>query len=133
MMLSHKLPANGKEITLSGDQIWFIRSSLGLSQADLAARLAVSQPSIFRFEKREQNVGPEIILLDSIAKALGIVLPYDPIDREDPMTTAAISANLERVKQQADQPEDGRGIFDSGTKLTYATDWPGFVVHHSRG
>jgi hypothetical protein len=90
----------------------------------------VSQPSVFRFEKREQNIGPEVILIDSIAKTWGISVPVGPFDRDDPEITGAVTANLERMKQNAAAGDSVRGIFDGGTKLSYATEWPDFVVQH---
>lgn len=97
-MLMHRLPKNGNEIRLSGDQIWFIRCSLGLSQADMAKRLAVSQPSVLRLERRGVSTGPDVILVASMAKTWGINVPEDPIDRECPSVLAAVNANLDRLK-----------------------------------
>lgn len=130
-MLTHRFPTNGKEITLSGDQMWFIRSSLGLSQAEMAARLAVTQPSVFRLERRGPTTGPEVILIDSMAKTWGISVPDDPINREDPDVVSAVNANLERIKQGAAAADDVRGILGSGTTLTYAAEWPDYAAHRA--
>jgi DNA-binding transcriptional regulator YiaG len=74
----------GKDIKLTGDQVKFIRSMLGESQAVFAARLAVSQPVVFRLERKqsEEITGPEIILISQIAEENGIVVPAQPIRRE---------------------------------------------------
>lgn len=96
-MLIYKFPKNGREITLSGDQIWFIRNSLGLSQAEMATRLAVTQPTVYRMEQRDSAAGPEVMLIDSMAKAWDIQVPSDPIDRDDPETARAVEANRQRL------------------------------------
>ncbi|WP_370194408.1 MULTISPECIES: helix-turn-helix domain-containing protein [Aurantimonas] len=74
----------GKDIKLTGDQVKFIRNMLGESQAVFAARLAVSQPVVFRLERKqaEEITGPEIILISQIADENGIVVPDQPIRRD---------------------------------------------------
>jgi transcriptional regulator with XRE-family HTH domain len=64
----------GKRVTLTGNQVKAIRAVMGLSQAALAAKLAVTQPVIFRIERRgdETLTGPEIILIDQIARQAGV-------------------------------------------------------------
>lgn len=67
----------GTAVKLTGDQVKYVRARLGLSQAALAERLAVSQPVIFRLERKAGEVltGPEIILIAQIAAEAGIAVP----------------------------------------------------------
>ncbi|EUB97248.1 hypothetical protein PMI07_000824 [Rhizobium sp. CF080] len=81
---------NGYEAKLTGDQVRFIRTMLGESQATFAMRFAVQQPVIFRLEKkRTVEQGPIIILIDMLAKQFSIEVPEKPIRRPDPEPAAA--------------------------------------------
>lgn len=62
---------------LTGDQVKFIRTVLGESQAKFAKRIDVSSATVFRIENKKEELcsGPEIILIDQIAKRYGITVP----------------------------------------------------------
>lgn len=79
-MNNHDTVADGYSIRLTGDHVWFIRASLGESQAQLAKRLAVTQPVIHRMERKgpQEITGPEIIILNTLAKQYGIDVPAHP-------------------------------------------------------
>ncbi|KAB2846556.1 MAG: helix-turn-helix transcriptional regulator [Hyphomicrobiaceae bacterium] len=61
---------SGRTVKLSGNQIKAIRLAIGDSQAALAERIAVSQPAIFRLERKGSQFvsGPEVILIRQIAE-----------------------------------------------------------------
>lgn len=57
-----------------------IRKSLGLSQADLAAELCVSQGLISNYERQINNVSPEVAnKLISVALERGITINFNDI------------------------------------------------------
>ena len=62
---------------LTGNQVKFIRTVLGESQAKFGKRLAISSASVFRLEAKgdAECVGPEIILIDQLVKRYGITVP----------------------------------------------------------
>ncbi|MEM7300681.1 MAG: hypothetical protein AAF468_06320 [Pseudomonadota bacterium] len=87
---------------LSGLQVLYIRTNLpaeggsfgkrGWSQATLAKHLCVSQPVIFRMEKKgpELNRGPETILIAQLAEKHGIVVPSnEDLERETELSDSA--------------------------------------------
>lgn len=67
---------DARDVRLTGDQVKAIRVALGESQAAFGARIAVSQPAIFRLEQKgaEAVSGPDVILIRQIADANGITL-----------------------------------------------------------
>lgn len=81
---------NGYAAKLTGDQVRFIRMTLGESQATFAMRFAVQQPVIFRMEKKREEVqqGPLIILINMLAKQFAIEVPEQPIRRASAAATA---------------------------------------------
>lgn len=57
-----------------------IRKSLGLSQADLAAELCVSQGLISNYERQINNISPEVAnKLISVALERGITINFNDI------------------------------------------------------
>ncbi|ECI8027194.1 XRE family transcriptional regulator [Salmonella enterica subsp. enterica serovar Ramatgan] len=57
-----------------------IRKSLGLSQADLAAELCVSQGLISNYERQINNVSPEVAnKLISVALERGLTINFNDI------------------------------------------------------
>jgi len=62
---------------LTGNQIKCIRLLLSESQFVFAARIAVSQPSIHRLEKKgdEPLTGPDVMLIQQIAEGRGLEIP----------------------------------------------------------
>lgn len=79
-MQTLEIPTNGIEVKLSGDQVRFIRTVLNESQAKFARRLAVSQPVVYRIESKGPEIctGPEIILIDMLARQYQITVPAEP-------------------------------------------------------
>lgn len=76
---------DGFQVKLTGDQVKFIRTVMGESQAKFAKRFAVSSGTIWRLEdkKSEECTGPEVILIDQLAKQYSIAVPDVPIRRPD--------------------------------------------------
>lgn len=62
-----------------------LRSQIGLSQAELAARVGTSQPAIARLESGDTN--PTIATLQRVCEALGheLVISTSPISPPDPI------------------------------------------------
>ena len=79
-MSTLEVPTDGDEVQLSGDQVNYIRSHLKESQRQFAKRLAVSQPLIARLERTGSALqsGPEIILINMLARQNGIEVPSNP-------------------------------------------------------
>lgn len=73
------LPDNGFDVSLTGQQVKFIRKALGDTQKSFAVRLGVSQTSVFRMEdsKDKPLSGPEVVLISLIAKKHKIDVPTE--------------------------------------------------------
>lgn len=74
---------------LTGDQVRFIRTVLGESQAKFAKRFAISAASVFRIEAKgeEEMTSPEIILISQLAARYNINIPERlprPVDNAAP-------------------------------------------------
>lgn len=80
--------ADGYSVRLTGDQVRFIRSVLNESQEAFGKRFAVTQPIIYRLEKkRDPQTGPLIILINALAKQYAIQVPEEVI-RKSPAAAA---------------------------------------------
>lgn len=75
---------DGFSVKLTGNQIRFIRTVLGESQRAFARRIAVSQPIIYRLEKHgaQECSGPEVMLIDAIAKHFKVHVPDVPFVKD---------------------------------------------------
>lgn len=86
-------------ITLTGNQLWYIRQTLGMTQGQFAEVLDVNQVRVFRFEQRMEadlaSPDPNDPLIKAIAKAeeSGIAIP-------DPEV-----ANAARIKFETERSE----------------------------
>ncbi|RBO90459.1 hypothetical protein DFR47_11320 [Pseudochrobactrum asaccharolyticum] len=62
---------------LTGNQVRFIRTILGESQAKFAKRFAISAASVFRIEAKgdDEMTSPEIILIHQLAVRYNIAIP----------------------------------------------------------
>lgn len=78
-----EISTDGTQVTLTGDQVKFIRTAMGESQEKFAKRFSVSQPVIHRIERKEAQActGPEIILISILAKQYCIFVPDQTIRR----------------------------------------------------
>ncbi|CCF19101.1 protein of unknown function [Pseudorhizobium banfieldiae] len=84
-------PVNdGFQVKLTGDQVKFIRNVLGESQAKFAKRFAISSATMWRIEDKgpEECTGPEIILIDQLAKRYSMPVPDVLMRRPDPAEAA---------------------------------------------
>lgn len=74
-----ELQDNGFDVSLTGQQVKFIRKALGDTQKSFAVRLGVSQTSVFRMEDSKHNNlrGPEVVLISLIAKKHKIDVPTE--------------------------------------------------------
>ena len=82
--------ADGYSVRLTGYQVRFIRSVLNESQEAFGKRFAVTQPIIYRLEKkREPQTGPLIILIDALAKQYAIQVPEEAIRKSSAPVAAA--------------------------------------------
>lgn len=80
-----EISTDGTEVTLTGDQVKFIRTAMGESQEKFAKRFSVSQPVIHRIERKgpQPCSGPEIILISMLARQYRIYVPDHPIRRPE--------------------------------------------------
>ena len=84
--MADSITANdGFQVKLTGDQVKFIRTVMGESQAKFAKRFVISSATMWRIEDKgpEDCSGPEIILIDQLAKQYAIAVPDVPIRRPD--------------------------------------------------
>lgn len=89
-MLTNRITSDGFEAKLTGDQVKFIRMVIGESQAKFAKRFALSSASICRLESKGYEIctGPDIILIDMLARQYAITVPDQPIRRPADEATA---------------------------------------------
>lgn len=76
---------DGTSFLLTGDQVKFIRTVMGESQAEFGRRIAVSGASVHRLEMKqnEASTGPSIILISMIAEAYSIAVPEHVLRRPE--------------------------------------------------
>lgn len=75
-----------------------LRKELGLSQADIAERMRVSQPTVSAFEQLESD--PKLSTIRRYAKALGAIVQHS-VDLASEDVTSASSSNFTRAKWTA--------------------------------
>lgn len=72
-----------------------LRSARGLTQAELAAAIGVSQPRIAEIERGDSN--PRLITLSRLALALGVALSELLVDRLNADEEERLAAARERI------------------------------------
>lgn len=83
-MSTVNFPASGSEVSLTGDQVKYIRLRLDDTQEQFAERFAVSHMVIGRLErsKDEAHSGPLVILMKLLAEHSGFDVPEIPFPRK---------------------------------------------------
>ena len=69
------------------DEVLKARTELGLTQAEVAARVGTTQSAIARLESAESNHSPSIATLQKYAKALGYKVEIRLVKQERRQTT----------------------------------------------
>ncbi|MBO9523127.1 MAG: mobile mystery protein A [Nocardioidaceae bacterium] len=119
------LPARGARP--HGGWVRAVREALGMTAADLADRMGVSQPSVTRLEKSERDDAARLETLIRAADALGCDLVYALVPRrplDDMVTEQARRRALRRVEQVGhtmaleDQAVDDRSLAEKIEALT---------------
>lgn len=74
-----ELPDNGYDVSLTGQQVRFIRKAIGDTQVAFARRIGVSQSSVCRLEEvgPKPMSGPDVILVALIAQLHKIEVPTE--------------------------------------------------------
>ena len=69
--------SDGAAVSLSGHQVKYIRIFMGESQDVFSRRFAVSKQTVSRLEAKGNELcrGPEIILIDQLARQNGVTIP----------------------------------------------------------
>ena len=104
------------------DRLKFLRASRGISQADLAKKLGVTQQAVGRWEREQTS--PDYAMLKRLSQFFGVSIDYllSNDDNDSPMMAQALEAHesIAPYGKSAKQKADLDILLERGGYLTYS-------------